>query len=39
LASIDNAQNYTEGIAKVYLRKSFGVAPSTALLPYSPGSL
>ncbi len=39
LATIDNAQNFTEGIAKVYLRKSFGVVPSTALLPYSAGSL
>lgn len=42
IAGVDNAQNFTEGIAKVYLRKSFGLAPSpTALLPYSPlpGSL
>jgi cellulose synthase operon protein C len=40
LATIDNAQNYTEGIAKVYLRKSFGAPPSAALLPYTlPGSL
>jgi hypothetical protein len=40
LASIDNAQNYTEVIGKVYLRKNFGAVPSTALLRNSlPGSL
>ncbi len=39
LASVDNAQNYTELIAKLYLRKNFGV-PATDVLPNSlPGSL
>lgn len=33
LASVDNAQDYTEGIAKVYLRKSFGALPATARFP------
>ena len=27
LAGIDNAQNFTEGVGKVYLRKSFGLLP------------
>jgi len=40
LAAIDNAQNYTEGVAKLYLRKSFGAAPTAAFLPKPlPGSL
>lgn len=40
LATIDNAQNFTEGVAKLYLRKRFGVAPLTATQPYLlPGSL
>ncbi len=40
LATIDNAQNFTEGVAKLYLRKSFGIAPLTAAVPNSlPGSL
>jgi hypothetical protein len=40
LATIDNAQNFTEGVAKLYLRKSFGIAPLTATQPYLlPGSL
>lgn len=29
LASVDNASNFTEGVGKVYLRKSFGVRPTT----------
>lgn len=36
LAAIDNAQNFTEGIAKIYLRKSFGALPAATVLPYSP---
>ncbi|MBV8890237.1 MAG: BCSC C-terminal domain-containing protein [Alphaproteobacteria bacterium] len=40
LASVDNAENYTEGIAKVYLRKTFGLSSPTGVLPYTrPGSL
>jgi tetratricopeptide (TPR) repeat protein len=41
LATIDNAQNYTEGVAKLYLRKAFGAVPPTASLPMRtlPGSL
>jgi len=41
LASVDNAENYTEGIAKVYLRKTFGVsAPTSGVLPSTrPGNL
>ncbi len=36
LATVDNAQNFTEGVAKVYLRKSFGALPAAA---YRPNSL
>lgn len=40
LATVDNAQNFTEGIAKLYLRKSFGAVPTAAFLPKPlPGSL
>jgi tetratricopeptide (TPR) repeat protein len=41
LATVDNAQNFTEGVAKLYLRKSFGIpAPITATQPYLlPGTL
>ncbi len=35
LASVDNAQNYTEGIAKVYLRRNFGALPSRVTLPHA----
>jgi len=39
LASIDNAENYTEGIAKVYLRKTFGVStPTAGVLPMLPST-
>ncbi|HEX3864799.1 MAG TPA: cellulose synthase subunit BcsC-related outer membrane protein [Stellaceae bacterium] len=37
LASVDNAQNYTEAIGKVYLRKTFGASPPAAA--YLPNSL
>jgi tetratricopeptide (TPR) repeat protein len=30
LASVDNSSNYTEGIGKIYLRKSFGAMPLPA---------
>ena len=33
LAGINNAQDFTEGVGKIYLRKSFGVAPSSSFLP------
>ncbi|MGE5270985.1 MAG: cellulose synthase subunit BcsC-related outer membrane protein, partial [Thiohalocapsa sp.] len=40
LAGVDNAQDFTEGIAKLYLRKSFGIAPVTAsALSPLPGRL
>ena len=40
LAAVDNAQSFTEGIAKLYLRKSFGAVPAAAVLPTAlPGSL
>jgi cellulose synthase operon protein C len=42
IAGVNNAQNYTEGVGKIYLRKSLGTttAPGTATLPTSvAGSL
>lgn len=40
LGAVDNAQNYTEGIAKLYLRKSFGAVPAASVLSTAlPGSL
>jgi cellulose synthase operon protein C len=33
LAGINNAQNFTEGVGKVYLRKSFGLLPAASFLP------
>ena len=33
LAGVNNAQNFTEGVGKVYLRKNFGLEPSTSFLP------
>ena len=33
LAGINNSQNFTEGVGKVYLRKSFGRCPPPSFLP------
>jgi hypothetical protein len=33
LAGVNNAQDFTEGVGKVYLRKSFGVPPTSSFLP------
>lgn len=37
LATFDNAQNYNEGVGKLYLRKTFGASPPAAM--YLPNSL
>jgi cellulose synthase operon protein C len=33
LAGINNSQNFTEGVGKIYLRKSFGLLPAASFLP------
>ena len=37
LATFDNAQNYNEGVGKLYLRKTFGASPPASM--YLPNSL
>jgi cellulose synthase operon protein C len=40
LATIDNAEDYTEAVAKLYLRKVFGVSPPVPTFPATrPGTL
>ena len=36
LASVDNAEDYTEAIGKIYLRKVFGVTPTPTPAPILP---